>query len=474
MEVALILYLLLTMATAIRLLVYGARPTKTLAWLLAIFALPVSGILLYLAFGRNRKKNKFFKLKKTKAVSEYLAKVETYYENAHIEAPVSVKDHIKLVKAITKSSSSIPLMGNRLTPLKDGPLTFDTIFDAIETAEKFIHIQYYIFEEGELADRFLSILERKAREGVQVHFIYDGVGSRALSKKYIASLKRAGIKVYGFLPMRLGSLLSSINYRNHRKIVIVDGLIAFTGGINVSDKYIKGDPALGVWHDMHLQLEGPIVNGLQAVFAVDWSFVSSTDDMLTPKYLSTPPDMGNSVAQIIASGPDSDFAAIHHLYFSIINMAKKYVYITNPYIIPGDALMEALRVAALGGVDIRLLVPEASDSAVVKWGVRSYFEDLLEVGAKIFLFQDGFLHSKVIVCDDQVTTIGTANLDIRSFEQNYEVNVLVYEREFSEKLRDDFLEDCKKSIQVDYQEYLKRPKMDRLKEGMAKVFSPVL
>ena len=274
--------------------------------------------------------------------------------------------------------------------------------------------------------------------------------------------------------MRLGSLLSSINYRNHRKIVIVDGLIAFTGGINVSDKYIKGDPALGVWHDMHLQLEGPIVNGLQAVFAVDWSFVSNTDDMLTPKYLSTPPDMGNSVAQIIASGPDSDFAAIHHLYFSIINMAQKYVYITNPYIIPGDALMEALRVAALGGIDIRLLVPAVSDSAVVKWGVRSYFEDLLEAGAKIFLFQDGFLHSKVIVCDDQVATIGTANLDIRSFEQNYEVNVLVYEREFSEKLRDDFLEDCKKSIQVDYQEYLKRPKMDRLKEGMAKVFSPVL
>ncbi len=478
MTIALILYFLLALALVVRLFLYGIRPTKTLAWLLAIFTIPVGGMLFYFTFGRNRKKNKFFKLKKTKAISEYLEGVEHYYENIgndkNLEIPEPIKAHIKLVKVITKSAKFLPVTGNELLPLKDGPATFSAIFDAIESAEHFIHIQYYIFEEGELAQKFLAILARKVKEGVKVRLMFDGIGSRELSKKYITSLKLAGIEVYSFLPMRFGSVISSVNYRNHRKIVIVDGLIAFTGGINVSDKYINGDPVLGIWHDMHLQLKGSIVNSLQAVFAMDWTFASGTNDALDSRYFLNHLSPGKSVAQIVASGPDSDFASIHQLYFSIINEAKKYVYITNPYIIPGDALLEALRVSALGGVDVRLLLPANSDSILVKWSVRSYFEDLLEAGVKILLFQDGFLHSKVIVCDDELATIGTANLDIRSFEQNYEVNVLVYEREFAETLRIDFLKDCERSIQIDYKEHLKRPKIERLKEGMAKVFSPVL
>lgn len=478
MIIALVLYLLVALALVVRLLLYGIRPTKTLAWLLAIFTIPVAGMLFYFAFGRNRKKNKFFKLKKTKAISEYLEAVELYYESIGIDeslvVPEPIRKHIKLVKVITKSAKFLPITGNKLLPLKDGPATFNAIFDAIERAQHFVHIQYYIFEDGDLAQTFLSLLERKEKEGVTVRLLYDGIGSRELSKKYITALKRAGIEVYGFLPMRFGSVISSVNYRNHRKIVIVDGLVAFTGGINVSDKYIKGDAELGIWHDMHLQLNGPIVNSLQAVFAMDWSFASGTDDVLVSNYFLNRPNPANTVAQVVSSGPDSDFASIFHLYFSMINEANKYVFITNPYIIPGDALMQALCVSALGGVDVRLLLPAKSDSFLVKWSVRSYFEELLEAGVKIFLFQDGFLHSKVIVCDDELATVGTANLDIRSFEQNYEVNVLVYEKEFAEKLRDDFLKDCEKSIQLDYKEYLKRPKTDRLKEGMAKIFSPVL
>lgn len=478
MVISFVLYILLAAALVVRLLFYGIRPTKTLAWLLAIFTIPVAGMLFYFVLGRNRRKNKFYKLKKTKEISAYLKTVETYYDDlgkdGDADIPVPIKNHLKLAKLIAKTSKFMPSLGNELTPLKNGPATFESIFEAMEGAQKFIHIQYYIFEEGELADRFLSILQQKTKQGIEVRFLYDDLGSKTLSNAYLELLTDAGVEVQSFLPMRFGRLLSSINYRNHRKIVVVDGLMAFTGGINVSDKYLKGDPVLGTWHDLHLRLRGPIVNSLQAVFAMDWNFASGKDDILSAGYFLDHPTQGQSIAQVISSGPDSDFSSIHQLYFSIINRAEKYVYIANPYIIPGEALMEALQVAALGGIDVRLMLSANSDGFLVKWSVRAYFENFLEAGVKIYLYPDGFLHSKLMMSDDELTTIGTANLDVRSFEQNYEVNVLVYEREFTQGLKNDFLKDCEKSEQIDYQEYLKRPKTDRLKEGLAKVFSPIL
>ncbi|WP_245585048.1 cardiolipin synthase [Psychroserpens burtonensis] len=476
MTVALILYFLLAIALMGRLLLYGIRPTKTLAWLLAIFTIPVGGMLFYFILGRNKRKNKFYTLKKTKEISQYLDKVEDYYitVNENDNIPVVIKNHIKLAKLITKGSKFLPSTNNELIPLKNGPATFEAIFSAMEDAKKFIHIQYYIFEDGDLAEKFKSILIGKIKEGVTICFLYDGLGSRTLSNKYINSLKAAGIRVYSFLPMRFGRLLSSINYRNHRKIIIVDGVVGFTGGINVSDKYIKGDPIIGKWYDMHLQLKGTIVSSLQAVFAMDWSFASNTNDLLDTKFFFNNSAPGKSTAQLVASGPDSDFSSIQQLYFSVINSAKKYVYITNPYVIPGEAVLVALQVAAMSGIDVRLLLSANSDSFLVKWNVRSYFENLLESGVKIYLYPDGFLHSKVIISDDTLTSIGTANLDIRSFEQNYEVNVLIYDREITTELKLDFLKDCNKSRQMDYQQHLKRSKTDRLKEGLAKIFSPVL
>ena len=305
-----------------------------------------------------------------------------------------------------------------------------------------------------MADKFKSILINKAKEGLEIRFIYDALGSRTLSNNYINDLKAVGIQVYPFSPMRLGRLISSINYRNHRKIIIVDGIVGFTGGINVSDKYITGDENLGKWYDMHLQLKGAVVNSLQAVFALDWSFASETHNLLNTKYFIEHFSPGNSVAQVVASGPDSDFSSIQQLYFSIINSAKKYVYITNPYIIPGEILKESLQVAAMSGIDIKLLLSAKSDSFLVKWNVRSHFEYLLKSGVRIFLYPDGFLHSKVIISDNELTSIGTANLDIRSFEQNYEVNALIYDEKITTELKHDFLKDCKKSSEMNYQKHL--------------------
>ncbi len=467
----LIVYILIGIFIVIRLLLNGMRPTKTLAWLLVIFTIPVGGMFLYLMLGRNRRKNKLFRLKKTAKTSTYLEKAREHH------SPITIheyKEHQKLISLITQNSYFAPCSGNSLKLLKNGEATFQAIFEALKNAKYSIHLEYYIFEEGELTTNLFELFRNKIQQGVKIRIIYDGIGSLSLGKKYIRKLQNIGVEIHRFLPIRFGKFLTSINYRNHRKIIVIDNEIAFTGGINVSDKYVKGDADLGIWHDMHLQLTGPIVHSLQAVFVLDWYFITNNDEILDPTYFSILKKTGASTSQIVHSGPDADFSAAQQLFFSMINEAKDYVYITNPYIIPGESILDALKVAALSGVDVRLMLSENSDGKIVRWCVRSYFERLLQAEVKIYLFPEGFLHSKTIVSDDTVSSVGTANLDIRSFEQNYEVNAVIYDDLFAITLKNDFLNDCDKSIQLNYNTFVKRPWTDKLKEGVAKIFSPIL
>ncbi|UWX54416.1 cardiolipin synthase [Maribacter litopenaei] len=459
------IYILITVSIVIAIVLHGARPSKSLAWLLAIFAIPVGGIILYLLLGRNRRKNKLVQLKR----------------NLFAKLPKPNGDQInafegkyrKLMTLFYNNSHFPPVGNNDLQLLKDGKSTFDAIFKALEEAQKEIHIQYYIFEEGELADRLLLLFKRKLDLGVKIRLIYDGIGSFSLSKAYLKKLMEMGVEVYPFLPFKFGRFFSSLNYRNHRKIIVVDGRTAFTGGINISDKYLKGDPALGKWHDMHVKVVGPAANHLNQVFMMDWYLVCQ--DLLEP--LENPIGISkiknDSLVQIVSGESDDDFPALEQTYFSIVNTAKKYVYITNPYIIPTQALIKALQTAALSGVDVRLMVSENADNRLVSWAVHSYFESFLKSGIKIYLFPDGFLHSKIIVSDDAISSIGTANLDDRSFEQNYEVNAIVYEKEFAELLKKDFLKDSSTSKMLSYGEYKERSYIKKLKEGIGKIFSPL-
>ncbi|MEW7290035.1 cardiolipin synthase [Aquimarina sp. 2304DJ70-9] len=469
--VFLTLYILIGIFIIFRLLLNGMRPTKTLAWVLAVFTIPVGGILLYLMLGRNRRKNKLYRLKRTPKIINYIEKTLDQYPSITEE---EYTEHHKIISLITRNSYFAPSTGNDLKLLKNGEVTFQAIFNALEQAKHFIHLEYYIFEEGELSKSLFELFQKKVKTGVKIRILYDGIGSISLSKRYIKKLKQIGVEIHKFLPIRFGKFLSSINYRNHRKIIVIDDKIAFTGGINVSDKYVKGDLNLGTWHDMHLQLKGPIVHSLQAIFAMDWYLVSTDDKILETSYFHPHQKAEGSTAQIVHSGPDSDFSATQQMYFSIINEAKDYVYITNPYIIPGESILDALKVASLSGVDVRLLLSDNSDSKIVRWCVRSYFERLLQAGVKIYLFSEGFLHSKTIVADDTVSSVGTTNLDIRSFEQNYEVNAVVYDDSFAIALKNDFLNDCNQSIRLNYNTFVQRPWQDKLKEGIAKIFSPVL
>lgn len=460
------LYILIALSMIISLLVNGIRPSKTLAWLLAIFTIPVGGILLYLMLGRNRRKRRLIRRRGVRAS----------YPHADEEllSQVLPARHRKLMRLIGANSHYPPVSGNSVRPLKDGKTTFASIFEALEGARSYIHLQYYIYEDGELAERLLKLFRRKVAEGVRVKLIYDGVGSYTLSRKYLLQLREAGVEVYSFLPFRFGRFLTNLNYRNHRKIIVVDGKIGFTGGINISDKYLRGDEELGMWHDMHLRIEGDAVSWLDQVFASDWYMVTEEkpgDDqsgVLSPNYQDP------SVVQIVPSGPDDVFANIEQVYFSMICGAESYLYITNPYIIPSQEILKALQVASLGGVDIRLMISNKSDSRLVRWSVQSYFETLLKAGVRIFLFPDGFLHSKILVSDDALSSVGTANIDVRSFEHNYEVNAVVYDAELAGTLKADFLKDCSRCRELSYEAHMSRPWRHRLIEGVARVFTPLL
>lgn len=460
------LYILLALFLIYGLLINGVRPAKTLAWLLAIFTIPIGGILLYIMLGRNKRKKKLARLRIDSI------KLPSYSDN--IETETTHPKYKKMMSLIKKVTHFPPTTFNEVTLLEDGARTFKNIFEALEKAENYIYLQYYIFEEGELANKLLTLFEKKIQNGVIIKMIYDGVGSYSLSSSYLKKLKALGVDVYPFLPFRFGRFLSSLNYRNHRKIIVIDGIIAFTGGINISDKYLRGDKDLGKWHDMHLAIKGPAVSFMEHVFISDWFMVSENKMTLnnTPKGASK---TGlQTVVQVVPSGPDDAFPNIEQSYLSIINEAQEYLYITNPYIIPSNEILKALQIAALSGIDVRLLVCEKSDSKLVDWTVRSFFDSFLKSGIRIYLFPTGFLHSKILVSDDDIASIGTANIDVRSFEHNYEVNALLYDSFTAKKLRKNFLRDCENSIELKLNSYNKRPVIDKLIEGIARVFAPVL
>ena len=462
-SIAIGLYTLIAITIIISLLLHGVRPTKTLAWILAIFTIPVGGILLYLMLGRNRRKQKFH-------LEHYTADTA---ENLTLpELELSEKD-LNISRAMHSITGFGPKPRNEVLILKDGAPTFEAIFKALEGARKYIHVQYYIFEEGDLADRLFEIFRQKIAQQVRVRLIYDSIGSYSLSRRYRNRLREIGVEVYSFLPMRYGRYLASLKYRNHRKIIVVDGEVGFTGGINISDKYLKGDSNLGTWHDMHLQLSGPAAADLNRVFIRDWKIVSGSsipsENNLRYKIPKDP-----CIVQIVPDSPDDDHPTIEHLFLSIIRNASRYLYIINPYIIPSLPIQRALENAALSGVDVRFLISEKADSKLVTWCVRSYFEALLSAGIRLYLFPDGFLHSKIAVSDDEVATIGTSNLDERSFQQNYEVNALIYNNTIAKSLKDEFLAGCRRGYELTLSAFSQRHFRARILEGIARVLSPLL
>nr|WP_298869674.1 cardiolipin synthase [uncultured Allomuricauda sp.] len=467
-----IFYVLITVYTILVIIYYGRRPTKSISWVLAVIVLPFAGPILFYLFGVNRRKFKFFSHKQT-------AKRKAFKQDASKEMNafrINFDNNIqyqKISSLVSNSSYTSVLGENQVDVLHDGEATFGDLFKALESAKDFIHIQYYSIEPGKLLDRLFDVFKKKIEQGVKILVLYDSFGSYRFRGKLKKKFESIGVMTLPVMPIRFGNLLFSLNFRNHRKIVVVDGKVAFTGGVNISDNYIDSDTELGRWKDAHLQLHGPIVHDIHLILLKDYFFASSKDSFDPTRFMRDPKPMGNVKAQVVAGGPDSEQPVIMQQYIAMIGGAKKYIHIVNPYFLPGQPFLEALKIAVQSKIEVKLLIPEKSDSLAARYAMFSQFEDLLAVGVRIFLRKD-FSHSKIMLVDGTMASVGSGNFDNRSFEHNYETNVLIYDNTISINLSKEFESLCEQSQELKLDTFLKRPKWEKFLEGISKFFKPLL
>lgn len=472
-----VLYAVIIVTTICLIILQKRDPVKSLAWITVIALLPIAGFVLYIMFGRNHRKEKIFNLKEIKDLEQFeqLSKKQLEaIQNPDIMMRQSISDNRDIITLLLNNNKSLLTIKNRITVLNNGQETFPAIINALKEARSSIHLEYYIFENDNIGKEISRILMDKAREGVEVRFIYDDVGSWGLRSSLIRRMKKAGVEVGCFMPVVFPWLTSRVNYRNHRKIIVIDGKTGFTGGINIAERYLRSGKK-GLWRDTHLQLEGESVSMLQAVFATDWYFVSGRKKLPTlDKYFPKTRITEEVPVQIASSGPDSDWASIMQAFFAAITRAQKHIYISSPYFLPNQAILTALKVAALSGIDVRVMIPSRSDSKIVYWATRSYISELIEAGIKVYLYCKGFNHSKVITIDSTFSSVGTANMDIRSFEDNFEVSAIMYDRKIAQELESHFIKDLDDCIQVTPEMWERRPNLHSVYEAFARLLSPLL
>lgn len=452
-------------------LLENRNPLKSIAWVLVLVLLPFVGLIIYVLFGQDFRRRKIISKKSIKTVSRP-ARTDFDFE-AFLQDETLPVENQKLVSLLYNNSEAFPYTNSEVKILTRGCEIFESLFNDIERAQNHIHLEFYIIQDDEVGSRLRELLIRKAKSGVRVRVIYDYVGGFSLTKSSIQSLRDAGVYIQPFLPLKRSIGFSKMNYRNHRKIVVVDGVIGYTGGINIADRYLKGNK-LGLWRDTQIRIEGPAVRGFQRVFLIDWFFVDNkiiTDQKYFP---TVTPSSHHNLIQIVGSGPDSDWKTIMQGVVSLISGASQYVYIHTPYFIPTESVLIALQTVALSGIDVRVMLPEKSDTWLVTLASNSYLQQLLESGVRVFMYQKNFLHSKAIVVDDRVSTVGTANMDVRSYEHNFEINAFVLDEQVAVTLRERFLQDAQSCVEIKLDEWKQRKRMDHFKESFARLFSPLM
>lgn len=447
-------------------------PVATLGWLLAMAALPVVGLVVYFVFGPRRfRRQRLKRLRSRRKIRMRRQSLADLRDRA-AQAPARLRQLVRLVSNATQ----LPLStAQDVQLLVGGACTFDAIVQAIAQARHHVHLEYYIFQPDTTGQRVLQALTERAQAGVQVRLLVDALGSKRLARRHYQALLDAGGEVALFHPPKMGRRLRPIiNFRTHRKIVVIDGILGFTGGVNITDTEDKRlHPQ--AYHDIHLRLQGRVVSWLQHVFLEDWAYAQNYRHPAMPQdFAALLPlqEDGDSIAQIMASGPDSPLEAIHRVFVEACYVAHQRLWLTTPYFVPTEAAILALTSAALRGVDVRVLVPERSDSKLVTSAARSYFDELLECGVKVYLYQGRMLHAKTMVVDDMLGMVGTANFDIRSFRLNYEVCALVYTATFAQQLAAQFTQDLQHSQRI----FAGRPQSlpQRLGDAVARLFSPLL
>lgn len=450
--------------------------SKTIAWLLILFLVPVVGFIFYILFGQNVRKKKRFE--KKKAIDfEQLSQTAYTQEKILNEIGLFQNDDSmvksRLIKLILKNSHSPFTVNNNTEILTNGEITYSSIISELKKAENHIHMEYFIIRNDNIGNQIKDILIQKSKSGIEVRVIYDSVGCWKLGGKYIKDLKEAGAEVHPFYPVMFPVLSRQLNYRNHRKIIVIDGKVGFLGGINIGDEYLGKNPNLGFWRDTHMKIEGEAVYSLQNIFLKDWYFVSS-ELISVNKYYPKLEYCGEQLLQIASSGPDADWETILQAYFTMISTAEKRIWITTPYLVPDESILMALKTASLSGIDVRIIIPSKPDHYLVYWASKSHIEELLVAGVKVYTYEKGFIHSKLLLVDGIGASIGTANLDIRSFRINFEVNAFVYDNEVVKRLEDDFMMDIEDSKEILLDEHVKRGIYTKFRESLGRLFSPLL
>lgn len=454
------------------------EPRSVWTWLLVLYCIPVVGFIFYLLIGQNMHKSKMFRMKEIEDAlnSQIRKQEETIFRNEFCISDELLQDYNDLVLYNLETGSSMYSEDNAITIYTDGNAKFDALIEAIDQAQHYIHIQYYIIKNDILFERIVKHLIQKIAEGVEVRVLYDGMGGRFVKKSYWKSLREQGIYTAEFFPALLGRFHLRINYRNHRKIAVIDGKTAFVGGFNIGKEYIGLDPKFGYWRDTHLKLEGSAAKQLHIRFILDWNYAAKEDLFLQENLFQhtwdKPP--GKRGVQIISSGPDSKNQEIRDNYLRLICKAKKNIYIQTPYFIPDEAVMNVLRIAAMSGIEVKLMIPCKPDHPFVYWATYSYVGELLEAGAKCYTYDNGFLHAKGIMVDGLVSSFGTANMDMRSFFLNFEVNAVIYDSEVTTQLEDIFMKDLGKATEITKYDYSRRSLIIRLKEQVSRLLSPLM
>lgn len=444
------------------------NPVKSLAWIMIMILLPIVGIIFFIFFGQDYRKKKIIKNK-----LKYLPiSSDSIYDIDNINSEDMPKRFQKLAKMLHTNGGSQLFNGGQIDVLTTGTDTFDALFNDISNAKEHIHIEFYIIENDEVGNKLCDILSQKAQESIRVRLIYDYLGGWHLPPFWKKKLMDAGVYLQPFLATNSIIGFSRINYRNHRKLVIIDGKIGYTGGVNIAERYRKGN-RLGIWRDTFVRLEGAAVHAMQYSFLVDWNFVDGKA-ITDKKYYPTPGYFEDNFIQIVSSGPDSDWPSIMQGIVSAIGVAEKEIFIHTPYFIPPESIITALETAALSGIDVRILTPQHSDSPLVAAASRSYFEELMKSGIKVYFYKHNFLHSKAIVIDRCLSIIGTANMDYRSYEQDYEISAFIYDTKTADTLVENYFKDLNCSKELNLNLWHHRPKTKRFVESLARLFSPLL
>ncbi|MDF2725301.1 MAG: cls [Paenibacillus sp.] len=447
----------------------------TWAWLMVLFFLPVVGFILYLFLGQNLSRRKIYKLKdeQRELINDLVDKQMKDIPHIHFHDPTMI--HFQdLIYMNLNNNYAIYTQDNQVDIFTEGNSKFESLLQAIGEAKHHIHLMYYTVKNDGLGRRLLEALAAKAREGVEVRFLYDQIGSSNLTKKFFQPLTEAGGKSAAFFPSKIPYLNFRVNYRNHRKLAIIDGNIGYIGGLNVGDEYLGLDSRFGDWRDTHLKVQGGGLFQMQILFVLDWN-VSSPDPILDlNRYLSSAPHSGKVGMQIVSSGPNNEKEQIKKVYVKMIHAAKQSVWIQSPYFVPDEGMLTALKIAALSGVDVRIMLPGKPDHRIVYWASTSYLGELLSSGVKCYLYESGFLHAKTIVVDGRIASVGTANIDLRSFKLNFEVNAVLYDTTTSTMLRQIFLQDQEHCRQLTEEGYRSRPLLKRFLESIARLLSPIL